>query len=328
MIELASARRWYRWPAVHFAAIGLVLLAITHGTTTRDDRQVALVITAPQVEALRATFAEEMGRQPTPAEQDALVRQAIDDELLYREARARGLDVADRSVGFRVLQKMQALREGDEAHAPSPEAMVAEGFALGFDDDAIVRRMLVEKMRLLLASGDEQPDEAVLRDHFERHADEYRQPPRRTLRHVFLSTEAHGHDLDAAAQRLHERLAALGADASEVASLGDRFPFGARFERHSERDLARVVGPDCAHTILGLEPGRWQGPLSSPFGRHLVWVEAVEPSALPPFEAVRGRVAESWRTERRPARIEAALRELRARYAVLVEDASGEAHTS
>ena len=53
------------------------------------------------------------------------------------------------------------------------------------------------------------------------------------------------------------------------------------------------------------------GPIASPYGLHMVWVEAREPGAVPQFETVRGRVRERWLESARAARVADLLRELR-----------------
>jgi hypothetical protein len=63
---------------------------------------------------------------------------------------------------------------------------------------------------------------------------------------------------------------------------------------------------------IGRAPERsWVGPIASPYGMHVVWVEAREPGAVPPFETVRGRVRERWLESARAARVADLLRELR-----------------
>jgi len=100
---------------VHFLVAGAILFAVT--PSAPGPSPPAVVITAAQVAALEDDFTRRTGAAPTPGDQAALVRQAVDEEVLYREALARGLDRDDRSVRHRVVEKMRFLtaRPDDDA---------------------------------------------------------------------------------------------------------------------------------------------------------------------------------------------------------------------
>lgn len=327
-VRLLRCFGWCRLPVIHFLMVGALLLAAERSVwppAERDrsaDSRAPIVITRAEIDDLRSRFRSEIGRVPTEAEEARLVSDSVDEELLYREALARGLGRGDRSVRYRVLQKMQALQSDESTRMP--EALVQEGFSLGLADDAIIRRMLAEKVRLLVAMDGPPPDEAALRAFYARTAETYRQPPRQTLRHVFLSSERRGHAVDADARRVLTHLLHAGIPPAQSAALGDVFPFGHRFVSHAERDLTRRFGRDCAKRMAALDTGTWSKPIPSPFGRHLVWVEQVVPGALPSFESIHGQLAEAWRSEQRPARIERTLARLRTLYAVRVERPDGD----
>src|SRR5215471_18058249 len=83
----------------------------------------------------------------------------------------------------------------DDGRGADDTALYQKGMALGLDrDDPMVRGLLLEKIRLLLArSPDERtPDDGVLQAYLEAHRDRYVQPSRVTLWHVFLSRDRRG----------------------------------------------------------------------------------------------------------------------------------------
>ncbi|HWP66497.1 MAG TPA: peptidylprolyl isomerase [Candidatus Limnocylindria bacterium] len=127
-------------------------------------------LSAADVEALRQDHTRRLGVEPTPAEDAALVERYVDDEVLYREALAMGLDRGDIIVRRRLLQKMEFLLEG--LH-PVPE-----------------------------------PTDAELEAYLEAHADRYRTPARIDLVHVFVSRDRHGDGAGAVAAALREQLLA------------------------------------------------------------------------------------------------------------------------
>ncbi len=65
--------------------------------------------------------------------------------------------------------------------------------------------------------------------------------------------------------------------------------------------------------------GDWQGPYRSDFGLHVVRLRGRTEARLPPYEEIEARVAEEFASQRRQAANEAAYREMRARYDVVIE---------
>ncbi len=183
-------------PALHFVAIGAALY-LTQGiwnptvepAAADSERRLEIVVAPATLEELRDNFRKTTGREPNVEEQGALVRDYADSEILYREALARGLDKADRSVKWRLVQKMHFLEGREE---DDPDLLYREALDLGLDrDDIIIRRLLIEKMRLLIKLGavSQPPAEPILLDFYTQHAEDYRQPARVSLHHVFLSTD-------------------------------------------------------------------------------------------------------------------------------------------
>lgn len=144
-----GARRWLREPLVLFLLLGGAVFAFDRWARSGEaDRQV-VEVTAEQIERSRARWVAQWGREPTGAELQALVGEAVDEEILYREARRLGLD----------------------------------------RDDAVVRRRLAQKLTFLMedASAREAPAADEVEEYFARHAERYRRPRRLTFEHVFLS---------------------------------------------------------------------------------------------------------------------------------------------
>jgi parvulin-like peptidyl-prolyl isomerase len=91
---------------------------------------------------------------------------------------------------------------------------------------------------------------------------------------------------------------------------------------YSAAQVEKVFGAEIAAAVTHEATGTWIGPLPSPYGLHLVWVEAREPGTPPPLAAVRDRLVERWQDEQRTLRIGALLQELARRYPLEVESAA------
>jgi hypothetical protein len=314
-------RRLLHAPLVHFLAGGAVLFVLTRGPeapATSSDAE-PIVISAADVERLRRAHTREAGLVPTDAEEAGLVERAIEDEVLYREALARGLD-RDRSVRNWLVEQMHVL----EPDAPDdPDALEAKARALGLDrTDLVVRRMVVQKMRLLASrEGEQPPTDADLAAFWARHADEYRMPERVTLWQVFVPERAD-------ADRLFAELRRDGTPPAEAVRRGQTFSAPPHLREQSPADLIRWFGPDAADAIVAAPLGVWSEPIASPFGWHLVLVASRTPGALPDVEIVRSRLAERWLDEQRAQRFAATLQQLKERYPMHVESAAWQAARS
>jgi hypothetical protein len=316
---------------IHFLVIGATLFALQRAWLRSDAaheasrstpaRREPIVITLADIEELRADFTQRTGFAPTAADQAALVETAITDELLYREALARGLDRGDRSIRARLVEKMRFLSDAEHA---SPEALYEDALALGLDrEDVVIRRLLIEKMRLVISVLDATPlTDADLEDHLARHRDRYLKPPRVTLWHVFLSADRHGDSLASAARALAAGLRADPGGPASAVERGDPFPLGQRFTRSSEHDLEKLFGSTFASAVMGLEPATWSQPIRSAYGLHLVWLEERTPPVAPPLDQVRRQVEQALRAERRQQRLDRELARLRREYGVRVIDAA------
>ena len=301
--------RWLRAPLVHFLAGGAVLFWLVH--VRPQHRTSPIVLTAGDVDRLRVDYTRETGLEPTPADEAALVDKAIQEELLFREALARGLDRNDRSVRNWLVEQMRVLSDDTTDDA---ERLYARARKLGLDrTDVVVRRILVQKMRLLAArTGERRPSDTELAAFYAEHRDEYRPPDRVSFWHVFV----HG-GTDAEAL-----LARIRGHAPDAVRRGDSFAVPPHLIAQSPSQVEKLFGAELARTVERAETRTWIGPVPSPYGLHLVWVEARVPGTPPPFEAVRERVLERWQDEQRGLRVVALLRDLGRRYPLRVESAA------
>lgn len=317
-------RRLFRAPALHFAVAGIALFAADRWWTweqeaaTRDPRNRPVIIGAAQVERIRRDFQRRHGVPPSPAEERALLEQEIEEELLYREALARRLDLGDRSIQWWLIKKMRFVAEDPEA---DDAELYEQAKELGLDDDDIViRRILAQKMRLIaeLAEGPVEPTDGEVEAYFEEHQDDWLRPTRVSLRHVFLSRDRRGENLDADADALLAEIVDLGPD--DAGDRGDPFPLGRQHRARSEAQLAKLFGPEFAARAIALEPGGWQGPIPSAYGLHLVHVDEKLPSEPAKLDSVRNQVSRRLAAQRRSEVLERELERLRASYRVQIED--------
>src|SRR5690606_33123007 len=133
------------------------------------------------------------------------------------------------------------------------------------------------------------------------HPERFAAPARVRAHHVYLSGRRRGAKLADDATALLADLRARDVRPGAASSLGDPFARGAVID--GSRDaLARAYGDELARALEELPAGSWQGPVASPFGLHLVWIEERVPSRAASFEHVRGRALHAYLRERGEAR--------------------------
>ena len=144
--------RWLRDPLVVFVLLGIGVFALDGWLAGGETARPVIEITPDEVERLRARWIAQWGREPAGDELRTLIDEAVDEEILYREAQRLGLD----------------------------------------RDDAIVRRRLAQKLTFILedAGATGPPSQAEVEEYYVQHADRYRRPGRTTFDHVFLSGDS------------------------------------------------------------------------------------------------------------------------------------------
>jgi hypothetical protein len=168
-----------REPLVHFAALGALLFAVdarhasprpttpppatvTPAAEPKSSEPGTIRIDADRRKLLEAAAEKRVGRPPTPAEVDREIDAWIDEDVLYREAVARGLDKDDPIVHERIASRMSYVLD---------QALVVP-----------------------------EPTEAELRAWFDAHKDVWASPERVDFTHVFIANgdDARAKELEAA----------------------------------------------------------------------------------------------------------------------------------
>ncbi len=319
--------RLVRAPLLHFLVIG-GLLYLADAAWQRQTTDAAapaprerIVFSARQIEQLRQDLTVQHGFPPGREELQAAVDAAVDDEVLYRQALAIGLDRDNESVRQRLIQIGGFVAEDPGADA---EAMYRKATELGLQHtDLVVRRQLAATMRLVAENvplADEAPpDEAALEAYLQQHPEAFTRPARVSLTHVYLSTDERGAAAEADARRLLEELRGRHITPDRSDAFGDPFLLGYRLQRQTHDAVRQMFGEAFALAVAELAPGAWAGPVRSAYGWHLVWVEAAEPAELPPLAEVEGQVRAAVLAERREQRMQETMRQMRAEYRIEIE---------
>ena len=200
------------------------------------------------------------------------------------------------------------------------EILFRQGTALGLGEgDEIVRRRVVQKMQFLMQdlNAPAEPSEATLRDYFKAHAARYVTAARTTFSHIYFSTDVAG-DAQARARAV---LAQLNAATHRAPERGDPFPVLYDFSAYEPEQVQRLFGrTPMADAVFSASVGRWSGPYRSGYGWHLIYVDARQAPALPPFATVRDQVRTDYLQDAQDRANNAAFDDLAKRFTIVRAD--------
>lgn len=197
------------------------------------------------------------------------------------------------------------------------EVLYREGVALGLDsDDPVIQRRIRQKMEVAAEERLDQaePGDAELEAYLARFPERFARAPVVAFDQILLGA---AEDPGAQAAAVASALAALDAG-TPPSTLGRASLLPSRVPALSLDQVARDFGAGFAVQLPALPLGRWQGPLTSALGTHLVRLNARQPGRLPPLAEIRPQVQREWEHARRESNREAAYRAMRANYRVTI----------
>jgi PPIC-type PPIASE domain len=163
-----------------------------------------------------------------------------------------------------------------------------------------------------------QPTDNELRAYLRAHPDSFRVDQRLTFRQVFLDAEKRGKGL---AQDTAQLLAQLNREGgkTDILAMGDSILLDHSFDALPANEVARLFGDKFAKTLGGLPLDRWQGPIESSYGVHLVFVTQRLEGRMPELAEVRDAVRREWDSANRLEANEKFYQGLLKHYTVTVE---------
>ncbi|MEE4273660.1 MAG: peptidylprolyl isomerase [Thermoanaerobaculales bacterium] len=276
-------RGFLRHPGFRIVLLGALVAAaimVVRGAPTGADEK-RVIVTGADLLQLKAGFSRTWQREPTATELRGLVDQHIRQEVLYREALARGYD----------------------------------------RDDPIVRQTMRQKMEFLAAAqaGQGPPSDGEIEAFFTLRRERYRLPAVLSLAQVYIDPGRGTAPAEDRAAALLKELEGADPDRHELAALGDRIMLQPVYERVTTTELASIFGERFAEAVVDLSPDAWSGPIRSGYGVHLVRLTELEPSRVPSWTEVRSQVARDIKYEAATAAKEQVYQEIAQSYRVVTD---------
>lgn len=277
-------------PLTHFLAIGALLFLFASGAGPAPTDESAIIVDRAALlthiqfrsKAFAPGAAEAVLDGLSTDARKKLIADYVREEALDREAVALGLDAGDYVIRQRRVQKAEFLAEA-AASAPEPETIEVETF-------------------------------------YAENSERYRSPPAATLTHVFISAKDRPRsEARSKAAALLGTLKANDAGFEDALRYGERFLFHRNYVERTDDYIGSQLGPVVTTAIFAdTSPlDEWQGPFSSDYGEHLIYVTARTPARVAPLVDVADVVRADLREMRRQEAIDEAIAAIVARYRVV-----------
>jgi hypothetical protein len=255
---------WVREPILHFLLLGFALFLANDWWNTGDSESSKVIVVDSQslgefVQFRTQSFsgnAKKKLESLSPSALRDVVDQFVEEEALYRKALAYGMDRQDYVIKRRLVQKMEFLAEGT---TPTGVNLTS----------------------------------AELRQYYEVHSAEYELPAAMTFTHVFFSADRHGENLEQLASETLSTLNNLKVRFDQAPNYGERFPYQLNYVERTRDEVAGHFGTAMAKAVFQLQPDalRWQGPIPSSFGLHLVLITKKQSARIPTILEIRNEMA-------------------------------------
>lgn len=253
-------QRALRQPLLHFLLLG-GLLYEAMPLLPEMARPEPIEISAPQLAAWQTDWRRQLGRAPDVAEWQAYMQQRVDEEILLREALRRRLDQTDGVTRERLIRN---LRFAFPETTDNDSELLAQARLLQMPvRDAVVRRRLVQLMEQRI-TGQAELTAETLQTYLQRHPQRHLAEGHVSFAQVFFE----GRDAEARARVVLDSLPV----SDRGAGVGDPFLLGREFTGLSLVQLQQQFGEAFARLAQVAPLGKWQGPVASVYGWHLLRV--------------------------------------------------------
>ena len=121
-----------------FFLLGIMILIADLFLNNEDDNKITIF--ESEVNSLINTWVTQVGREPTMSEVDGIIKQLLDEEILYREAIKLGLDKNDIIIKRRLAQKIGFLRQEGDTSLPT-ESEVNDFYNRNLDKYYVEKRI-------------------------------------------------------------------------------------------------------------------------------------------------------------------------------------------
>jgi peptidyl-prolyl cis-trans isomerase C len=176
------------------------------------------------------------------------------------------------------------------------EVLYQEALKQGLDQsNATVKRALITQMDVLAEGQGEQSEitEEDILAYYNLRKDQFISPSRISFKQVYFGQDTAQDALEELRERWNQ--SSTGFEQARLEGVTTMLP--SVMEDRTSDQIDREFGEGFALELEGVEPGRWEGPVDSSFGWHLIYIDSLQHSSPLPLSAVRGAIFEQLQYE-------------------------------
>lgn len=319
-------RKILRAPVLHFVFLGGLLFVSTKIYKAHFEQsdllQEEIIIRAEQILQIRKDLKAQTGFEPNELQVQAAIQNEIEDEMLYRQALRNGLDKSNPAIKKHLIQIARFVENNTSL---SDEDLYRKALELKLDQsDPVVRRALIGNMKMIVQKVPNSKDVRKMsieeiQSYYERYPDKFKQSEQYSLKHIYFSRDKRGSKAQADAKKQLALLQNSKTQSFEQKNPGDLFLRGEQFRAASPAMLQNYFGANFAKQISRLEIKKWQGPVPSAYGWHLLWIDEKIPERRAELLEVLNQVKGNILQEKENQRFNDYMKDLRLRYQVRIE---------
>lgn len=204
-------------------------------------------------------------------------------------------------------------------HEIREKIMYQEALALGLDQgDSFVRRRLAQKMEFFSSDLADlaNPGEEELLQYMSVHKEMFRSLGKINFTQIYINPDKH--KLQTYSQTLLDTLRSKKNEV-DIALLTDSNMFKQSYTGENEYSLKKVFGETFVKELFALPVQTWQGPITSGYGEHLIYITSLTPGKQEPLSLVRNKVVMEYKAQKRKEMDKVFYENLRKNYDVIVE---------
>lgn len=196
------------------------------------------------------------------------------------------------------------------------EIFFREAVAMGLDksDPAVKRRLrqLIELMMDDLATV--YPSEDQLSNYLSENPDKFRRDPIISFQQIYFSETG----WEEAKNQLYNINNNLPVNESTIVNLS---LLPNQFSDEPFFGVNRAFGEEFTKSVFELDTGKWQGPIESAYGWHLVYVSQIIPGFVPELSEIWDIVDREWSVEQKKEKKDAQYERIKEKYFIEFEEA-------
>ena len=195
------------------------------------------------------------------------------------------------------------------------EIFYKEAVVMGLDkSDIAVKKRLRQLMEMMLDDYTTvYATEQQLRDYLNANPDKFREDPSISFSHLYFKVD----EKETALKVLTELEKGASIKKFQKYSL---LMLPIDFYSETLSKVSKQTGKEFSEQIFKLEAQKWQGPVPSVYGWHLVWVDKIEKGKIPDLNSVWDEVELEWSAQQKNIRKQEQYSLMREQYRIEVEE--------